>query len=221
MATGLVVTADITHATPAAWGAHVHARICESEIFKQYLEKEIDVLLGGGIGVNKDGACLLTVTDAEHNAGLIDQAIGQGYHHITTKDELLAVREESKLLGLFKEGGLTPMYKRSSDNIEPTLVEMTTVALDILEESENGFFMLVEGSQIDWANHDRNTPMMIKELLAFDNAVMAVKNWIDADSDRHENTLLIVVADHAGNKKQKAERNTDPGHKDQTGFLFF
>ena len=102
LATGLVATSDITHATPAVFGAHVHNRKCESEIFEQYLANNIEVLLGGGIATNRS-SCLLAATDAAYNAALIADALNLGYTLVNDATELAAVPASTeKLLGLFK-----------------------------------------------------------------------------------------------------------------------
>ncbi len=196
MATGLVATSDITHATPAAFGAHVHHRKCESEIFRQLIDNNIDVLLGGGVAANR-GPCKLEHTDEEMAVRQIDRARSQGYTVVKDKHALEKARDAEKLLGLFSDGGLTPAFKRDSSGSEPTLAEMTQRALHILEKEKNGFFLMIEGSQIDWANHDRDVNYMIGEMIDFDNAVKAVRGWIEQKpGKRDDNTLLIVVSDH-------------------------
>jgi alkaline phosphatase len=203
MSTGLVATSTITNATPAVWGAHVHTRYCESQIFRQYIENtQVDVILGGGIGKNVAGKkCTPDATDAAYITDtLIEIAKQTGYTYIRTRSELEKLDGKTKVLGLFSElgitEGLTPEYLRSTSSAEPTLADMTAAALKILEKDENGFFLMVEGSQIDWANHANNVVYQIKETLAFDMAVRAVLNWLNADSERQKNTLLIIVADH-------------------------
>ncbi len=195
MGTGLVATSDITHATPAAFGAHVHNRDCESEIFSQFIEHGIDVLMGGGVSTNQS-SCLLRATDDVFNAALIEQAQNDGYAYVNNKSELKAVGTPEKLLGLFHDGGLTPIYQRSGDSTEPTLADMTHAALNILEQKPNGFFLMVEGSQIDWGNHARNVAYMVREVLDFDDSVKIVWDWINETEERKNNTLLVVVADH-------------------------
>lgn len=203
MSAGLVVTSTVTHATPAVWGAHVHSRYCESQIFRQYVENtEVDVILGGGIGKNVAGKkCTPDLTDAAYVSNtLIEHAKKSGYTYLRTKNELEKFNEKAKVLGLFSERGitegLTPEYLRSITSAEPTLADMTAAALKILEKDENGFFLMVEGSQIDWANHANNVVYQIKETLAFDTAVSVVLNWLNADPLRQQNTLLIIVSDH-------------------------
>ena len=133
MGTGLVVTSDITHATPAAWGAHVHNRKCESEIFKQMLDHDIDVMLGGGSATNRK-TCKLEHTGKNSTNALIAKAESRGYTYVTTKNELIRAGYPPKLLGLFKDKGLTPVYRRPPDSTEPTLALMTQTALSILEK---------------------------------------------------------------------------------------
>ncbi|MBI9091229.1 MAG: alkaline phosphatase [Desulfobacterium sp.] len=195
MGTGLVATSDITHATPAVFGAHVHNRKCESEIFSQFIKHGIDVLMGGGVATNRS-SCLLGATDDAFNAALIEQAQSNGYAYVNYKSELDAVGTPEKLLGLFHDGGLTPIYQRSADSVEPTLADMTHAALNILEQKPNGFFLMVEGSQIDWADHARNVAYMVQEVLDFDDSVKIVWDWINETEERKKNTLLVVVADH-------------------------
>ncbi|HIJ79212.1 MAG: alkaline phosphatase [Desulfobulbaceae bacterium] len=200
-ATGLVVTSTITHATPAAFGAHVNSRQCETEIGRQYIEEiGVDVLLGGGIGANKrDAKYNCDQYPGQDGNAVIAQALGLGYEYVTTADELhqkISDDDRIKLLGLFNDGGLTPEYLRSVEISQPRLPEMTAAALDILEEDKDGFFMMVEGSQIDWANHDNNYEYQLGEMLAFDQAVKTVQDWIMAAPQRRQDTLLIVVADH-------------------------
>jgi len=198
-AAGLVATSDITQATPAAFGAHVHSRLCESEIFEQLYTSGIEVLLGGGVSTNR-GSCVFEDTIQAYNAALAADALeSHGYAWAGTEDELETVDPATtgKLLGLFRtSGGLTPEYRRGAANTEPTLAEMTSKALAILERDPEGFFLMVEGSQVDWANHARNLPYMLGEVLAFSDAVQVVRDWIAADPSREANTLLIVVADH-------------------------
>ncbi|WP_054694985.1 alkaline phosphatase [Desulfosarcina cetonica] len=67
---------------------------------------------------------------------------------------------------------------------EPTLSEMTAAALDLLEKDKDGLFLMVEGSQVDWANHAKDVKYQIAESLAFDNAVKVVLDWVDADFRR-------------------------------------
>ncbi len=185
--TALVVTSDITHATPAAFSSHASHRKCASEIFNEQLRIGVDVMLGGGIDVNEE-PCLLPQT-TENNASLA-KAKAMGYEIIHTGAALEAAQSQ-KLIGLFQEGGLTPQVRKTEPSTEPTLAAMVRKALQ-LSEHETGFFMLIEGSQIDWANHKNDFAYQVGEMIDFDNAYKEVAAWM---KDR-DDTLVVVVADH-------------------------
>jgi alkaline phosphatase len=193
-ATGLVATYTITHATPAAFGAHVNNRRCEKEIARQYIEiTEVDVILGGGTSMFKS-----TMPDACGTSGdFITKAEQKGYTIVHTRKEMKTAThtDAKKLLGLFSAKYMLPEALRDG-TIEPSLSEMTTAALDILEKDKDGFFLLIEGSQVDGANHINNLEYQISEVLAFDDAVKAVLDWINNNPERKAHTLLIIVSDH-------------------------
>lgn len=201
MSTGLVATQTITHATPASFGAHVLAppgvspRSCETEIARQYVTiSQPDVLLGGG-----RSKFLTSSADACGASGdYITEAQSRGYTYVTTASELSAATswQPGKLLGLFANGQLTPEYLRTSATEEPRLPEMTSAALSILERNRTGFFLMVEGSLIDSANHARNLPYLVGEMDAFDASVKVVLDWIASKPDRAQHTLLMVLPDH-------------------------
>jgi alkaline phosphatase len=200
--TGLVVTSSVTDATPAAFGAHIASRDCQNEIARQFIRLTgVDVILGGGLkhfnstGIRADkcGTFGNFIADAEN----------KGYDVVYTRKELdRAVAKSSKnILGLFAPGGKTPELFRADSKKhyrqeEPTLPQMTAAALETLEKDEDGFFLLVEGSQIDWANHRNDVAYQVGETLAFDAAVQVVLNWIDEKPSRGQHTLVIVAPDH-------------------------
>ena len=183
LATGLVATSSITHATPACFGSHVRERDMETDIAEDLLENRVDVLLGGGrkYFLPEDEA----KSAREDKRDLVAEAKTSGYAYVTTAKDLEQAQGD-RLLGLFHMGDL------KNKRPEPTLAEMTGKAIEILSRDEDGFFMMVEGSQIDWACHEGNKDYALREMLHFD---MAVKEAIDfALKDKH--TLVIVTADH-------------------------
>jgi alkaline phosphatase len=194
-ATGLVATAPITDATPAAFGAHVAFRGCGQEIARQYLMVTgVDVLLGGGIEhfmSEKPDKC-------GSKGNFIQAARDRGYAVAYGRDEMREAADAGsrKLLGLFSQSKMTPNHERAAATCEPRLAEMTTAALTVLERDRDGFFLLVEASQVDWANHANDLTFQTSEVLAFNDAVEVVRRWIQADPQRAKTTLLIVVADH-------------------------
>ncbi len=195
MGTGLVVTQAITEATPGAFGAHVDKRSCQQEIGRQYIEiTQPDIMLGGGTS-----KLISTVPDACGTAGnYVVKAVNLGYSYVSNAAELDSAMEggSSKLLGLFATSALTLEALRPVNSTQPRLPQMTTAALSLLERHQNGFFLIVEGSQIDTCNHGESWPCQYMEMMAFDESVKQVLDWIDAKPGRREHTLLIIAADH-------------------------
>jgi alkaline phosphatase len=183
--TGLVATAQITHGTPAAFGAHAVQRKNMSEIADDYYDDlvngkhKIDVLLGGGLGgfIRKD-------------RNLVEEFVKDGYSYVTNLEEM-KTDHNLQVLGLFSKGGLPKMIDRPKG--VPSLADMTVSAIERLNKIDNGFFLMVEGSQIDWAAHDNDIVGVMSEMEDFE---MAFKAAIDfAEKDGH--TLVITTADHS------------------------
>ncbi len=201
LATGLIATQTITHATPAAFGAHVANRDCEKEIARQYVQlTQPDLMLGGG-----RSKFVSTSVDSCGTAGdFVTQAKELGYAYVTTAAELDAAVQsgQRKVLGLFASSFLTPEALRTPGTTEPRLPDMTTAALSILQMHQGGFFVMIEGSHIDTCNHLEDVyggvtiPCQYGEVAAFDESVKRVLDWIGASPERREHTLLIVAVDH-------------------------
>jgi alkaline phosphatase len=196
MATGLVATQTITHATPASFASHLANRNCETEIARQYImETRPDVLLGGGrakFNPSSPDVCGAT-------GDYITAAMTTGYTYVETKAAMDSAANDgvNRLLGLFKTGSLTPEYLRGPANTtEPRLPDMTAAALEILQRNQTGFFLMVEGSLVDSGNHAENLQYQYGEMKAFDEAVKVVLDWINASPSRQQSTLLIVLPDH-------------------------
>lgn len=183
MATGLVVTDRITGATPASFASHVVSRNDAATIATHLLENKVDVLLGGGkeffIPSSSPGG------KRRDKRNLIEEAKKEGYLFIRNKEELEGV-EAKYVLGLFELGAMI------TNPPEPSLAEMTRRAIDLLNGNQKGFFLMVEGSQIDWACQDNDINSAIREVLFFDKAVKEALEF--ALQDKH--TLVIVTADH-------------------------
>lgn len=191
-ATGLVATSTITHATPASFAAHVESRNNETEIAKHLLANEVDVLLGGGLNN------FLPASEGgnQEELNLIEQAEEQGYQLVETRSEMLEnkninLKKGEKLLGLFAGGSLAPELHREGTE-EPSLAEMTETAIDVLEENNKGFFLVVEGSQIDWAGHDNDAAFAMSDVAAFEEAVEEAMEFAEEDGE----TLVVVAGDH-------------------------
>ncbi len=183
--TGLVATSEITHATPAAFGAHDVSRKNMDAIANDYLDEKIngkhkvDVLLGGGVNnfVRKD-------------RNLTEEFKKDGYSYVTDRQQLLNDKSD-QILGLFAPGGFDKMIDRNDK--APSLAEMTNAAIERLNKNKNGFFLMVEGSQIDWAGHDNDVVAAMSEMEDFERAFKAAIEF--AKKDKH--TLVIATADHS------------------------
>ncbi|MDG1479238.1 MAG: alkaline phosphatase [Myxococcota bacterium] len=190
LAVGVVTTAEVTHATPAAFTAHELSRSNGIAIANDQFALLPDVLLGGG------AAHYLPAGEGSQreDGGLIKPLEAAGCSVLYDRDALLADDPTSAgcLFGLFATSHLTYMLDRPEDTQEPTLQEMTQAALDRLDQDEDGFFLMIEGARIDMAGHSNELARMIDETLAFDATVELVHTWL-AEQD---NALLIVTADH-------------------------
>ncbi len=190
MATGLVATSAITHATPASFGSHVKSRAMEATIAEHLLANRINVLLGGG------RKYFLPKTHPksgrEDERDLIAEAEDAGYCYVETAWQLRSANAPY-VLGLFQFSGLTTIAP------EPMLPVMTRKAIQCLRTAAaapsapgRGFFLMVEGSQIDWACHDNNAASCVRQTLLFDQAVKVAIDFALRDGQ----TLVIVTADH-------------------------
>lgn len=185
--TGIVVVCAITHATPAAFVAHVPHRNMQIEIAEQIAkEANADIYLGSGWGwflPKSEGG------RREDGQNLIEVLKKRGYLYISKPEEFynLDINKVNKLVGLFAENH--PPY---APDRKPTLSEMVKKAIEFLSRNKDGFFLMVEGSQIDWAGHDNNSEQILKEMADFDDAIGVVLDFAQRDG----NTLVIVTADH-------------------------
>ncbi len=181
-ATGLVVTSTMSHATPACFASHVKSRGDETEIAEQMLANRVNVLFGGG---RQYFLPLLGGGKRLDGDSLVEEAKAAGYEYAENGAELQGAQGPS-VLGLFEKDAL------STNPPEPTLAEMTAKAIEILSKDTDGFFMMVEGSQIDWACHGHDEKNCVRQTLRFDEAVRAAMEFALKD----KRTLVIVTADH-------------------------
>jgi alkaline phosphatase len=183
MKTGLVTTSGVTHATPASFATHIDSRNKYSEIAEQMVESEVDVILGGGLEyfIPSDSAG----SNREDQLNLLLSLRDQGYSVVLDRQAM--VEEDSEqIVGLFSPSGMP------SENRVPSLAEMTNKAVESLSSNENGFFLMVEGSQIDWGGHANETPYVVREVKDFDDAIGVVLTF----AQENLGTLVIITADH-------------------------
>ncbi|MGH1434767.1 MAG: alkaline phosphatase [Lewinella sp.] len=176
--TGLVATSSITHATPASFFAHVANRNFHEEIAADFIKAPVDFAAGGGyryFNQRADEQNLLTRLEdqgvkVDTNALREDLVFGTRYAFLLGPDSLHSIR-----------GGRGDF-----------LPSATRTALNYLNQDKDGFFLMVEGSQIDWAGHNNDAEYLIDEVLDFDKAVAVALDF----AKKEGNTLVIVTADH-------------------------
>ncbi len=178
LATGLVSTSAITHATPASFIAHNKSRHNYEEIALDFLKTEIDVFIGGGrdyFVMRKD------------RKDLVSELRRRKYQVIYSADSL-NLFHSGKLAALTApEHNLTIREGRGD-----MLKNGTQTAIDILDNNSKGFFLMVEGSMIDFGAHNNDGVMVAQEMVDFDKAIGVALDY----AKTHENTLVIVTADH-------------------------
>ncbi|KAJ5294426.1 hypothetical protein PENANT_c006G11740 [Penicillium antarcticum] len=203
--TGLVVTTRLTDATPACFASHANLRqyedlIAAQEVGDHPLGRVVDLMLGGGrchfLPKSAEGSCRGDDRD------LIDFASGNGFTTIQNRsafDSLNGGEDASlPLLGLFAHGDIPFEIDRRSQNEKyPSLEEMARTALRALskatENSEQGFFIMIEGSRIDHAGHNNDPAAQVHEVLAYDKAFAAVLDFVENESTP---TVVVSTSDH-------------------------
>jgi alkaline phosphatase len=208
MATGLVATSRITHATPASFAAHVPSRGMEVEIARQMVqEHDITVIIGGGSDWfdrtrRPDGIDLLT--QAGRGATVVQSPEEFAALDLAHVDRLFALLAESHLPAAVQPAPPPITHQGIEEHAgdadttwtpwrEPSLADMTTTALTVLDKDPDGFFLMVEASQPDWRGHGNEPlPTVEAEMLDFDRALGAALTY----QDRQPETLVVVVADH-------------------------
>ncbi|RUP35208.1 MAG: alkaline phosphatase [Curvibacter sp.] len=202
-ATGVVTTARLTHATPAATYSHICHRDAEYHISRQAvpggagyntaLGKGVDVMLGGISYFWRPFNATTTPKGRPDGRDLVAEMQSQGYTFVNDLTSLNAA-PNGRLLGLFdqalSQGHMSYELDRDPAK-EPSLAQMATKAVDVLSKNSNGYFLMVEGGRIDHALHGTNAKRALADTIAFDDAVKAVLAKVDLS-----NTLVVVTADH-------------------------
>ncbi len=224
MSTGVVTTVPISDATPAGFVVHQKSRkgfeeIADEMINKSALEvifgcgnplfdddgKKLDfpgeikyvgsrqiwnLLIEGSAGADADGD---EITDKwtliQSKQDFINLAEGQ------TPKRVLGIAEVATTLQENRSGkSIVPFDVPLNQNI-PTLAQMTSAAINVLDDDPDGFFVMIEAGAVDWTSHKNNSARMIEEMMDFDGAVDAVINWVETKSN-WQDSLLIITADH-------------------------
>jgi len=172
MLTGLVATSTVTHATPASFAAHVDYRKKEAEIAQQFANSDVDLILGGGKKFWPDSL----INIYENNGG----------EFIT--DLKTSVKNGSKVLGLFADGALPKVI----DGRNPTTTQMAKYALNYLDKNSQGFFIMIEESQVDWGGHANSAEYIQGEMKSLNDLINFALDY----QEKNPNVLVVLTADH-------------------------
>jgi alkaline phosphatase len=204
--TGLVVTTDITDATPACFASHVKIRleedlIAQQEVGEHPLGRVVDLMLGGGrchfLSNTTDGSCRGDDRDITKLAQ--DK---YGWTYIDSREEFdgleLGKAVKLPLLGLFAGSDFPfEIDRRNMDDLYPSLDEMTRTALNALEvatqDNDKGFFLMIEGSRIDHAGHGNDPAAQVHEVLAYNRAMASVVEFLDRSEVEG---VFVATSDH-------------------------
>nr|WP_259394838.1 alkaline phosphatase [Shewanella sp. SR44-3] len=174
LATGIAVTSQVNHATPAAFLTHNDSRKNYLDIAQSYLATDADVILGGG--------------QDYFSEDLLAQFVAKGYEYATDKKSLSKIKN-GKVIGLFAPVQL-PWAVNSKGSLQ--LSQLTQKALSLLSQQEQGFVLLVEGSLIDWAGHSNDIVSAMGEMQEFAASIEVAEQFARQNKD----TLVIITADH-------------------------
>lgn len=186
MRTGIVVSSQVTHATPAAYFAHEKSRHAQESIADQLVDNKVgdqlpvDVIFGGG-----------TRYLIRQDRNLVEELKAAGYGYADSW-QTLGQLQQSPALALLAAAGLPSAL---NNPVENPLAKLTEKALQLLRagtEEDGGFFLMVEGSQIDWCGHANDIACTLAEMHDFAMAVQVAKAFVD----EHPDTLLLVTSDH-------------------------
>ncbi|WPE23246.1 alkaline phosphatase [Shinella zoogloeoides] len=228
---GIVSTAELEDATPAAVVAHTRKRADKAEIVGMMLDVQPDVILGGGSAyfLSKDVPGSKRKDDKDY----IAEFKNAGYALATDKTELAAAAgsNQNRLLGLFHTSNMDVtldrefLKKGTVDKFpnQPGLVDMTRAALDKLSKNPEGFFLMVEGASVDKMSHPLDWDRALVETIEFDKAVAVAREFADKNPD----TLIVVTGDHThgvaiigtvDDNKPGTEMREKVGTYDNAGF---
>lgn len=215
--TGAVTSVPISHATPAGVAAHNKSRGNYSEIAREMIYNSgLDVIMGCGHPLYNDNGKPVVIPAYNYIGGddtwkdITDADGANGFKFIEKKEDFKKLANgqmtpPKKVLGI-AQVAVTLQAGRSRGNpatVEPTSMNTTVPTLEImslgalrtLDQNPNGFYLMIEGGAVDWANHNNCLARMIEEEIDFNNTVQAVIDWVEKHSNWDE-TLLIVTADH-------------------------
>ena len=172
MKTGIVTTDKTSGATPSGFSVHTDSRNNTEDIDTQQMNSDIDLIWGATSPYISQETC-------EEN----------GFTFVKTYSEMMALEEGGRSFAQFDYG---TWYTQQYNDETPTLSQMTTKAIDLLDDTDEGFFLMVEGAHIDKNSHDNEDAGMTEAVEEFDNAVAVALDY----AKKNGNTLVVVTADH-------------------------
>ena len=179
LSAGVISTSAVTHATPASFIAHDASRGSYEDIARWFLKGTADVFIGGGANYFRS---------RKDSADLTADLQKLGYDVVYNLPDLKK-SSSPRIAGLMAEGDM-PYIDTGRD--PEFLAAATAKAIEVLSRNKNGFVLMVEGSQIDWACHDKNLKRSIEETLDMDRAAKVAYDY----ARKNGNTLIVVTADH-------------------------
>lgn len=208
--TGIIATSSITHATPASFFAHALSRKEAEKIALQLTQSDVDFFAGGGLKYftkRKDGQNLLQA--------LVDKKFSVD---TTSIGNFSQIQNKEKVGFILANDAMPKMIDGRGD----FLSEATELAIQYLNKDEAGFFIMTEGSQVDWGGHANDDKYLVSELIDFDDAVGRALDFAEKDG----NTLVVVTSDHetggftlAAKKKQR-EDGSEYSDYSEIGMVF-
>jgi len=169
--TGIVATCNLTHATPAAFYAHQPSRKLDSQIAVDFYGKNIDLAIGGG------------------KPFFSEEKLKANGYDIIIGTQNIEKTNSNKFVGFFNDSFSMPAISQGRGNFLPIV---TAKSIAVLSNKKKPFFLMVEGSQIDWGGHDNNAQYIKQELIDFNEAIQQSLNFLA----NQPNTLILVTADH-------------------------
>ncbi|MCC7300834.1 MAG: alkaline phosphatase [Verrucomicrobia bacterium] len=192
--TGVAVVCSLTHATPVGFIVHATGRKLDAEIAEQIAASDVDVLFGGGRDVFQSRLS-----------------------ELRKKMPVALTTEEFRKLGAPGKAAalLYPVHPPLAAEREVSLKELTQKAIEILSQNTNGFFLMVEGSQIDWVAHKNDGTNTVSEVIDFDNAIGAGLDFAAKNGE----TLVIITADHETGGFAVLDGSVENKTVNKTGFV--
>lgn len=177
LSTGVVAACAITHATPASFVAHQLKRSMQEEIAVDFVNSDITLFIGGGKKYFENRS---------DGANLLEELKKKGFQ-VALDLETIKNTTSGRLAGIVAEEHPATYPERGN-----YLPESLQAALNILDNNPKGFFIMLEGSQIDWESHANNAAGVVNEMTDFDNTIKVAFDY----ADKNPGTLVVITADH-------------------------